>query len=89
MLFSVIFACGEFYCAAVIMSEANNKVLPAGQVLIFACGEFYCAAVIMSEANNKVLPAGQVLIFGLRRVILRCAQFDGEYNITLRHSRKR
>ncbi len=34
--YSVIFAFGELNCVAVIMSAANNKVLPAGQVLIFA-----------------------------------------------------
>ena len=40
--------------------------------VIFACGELYCFAVI----------------FGLRRVKLRFAQFEGEYNITLRQRRK-
>ena len=30
----------------------------------------------MSVANNKVLPAGQVFI-------LRCAQFESKYNITV------
>ena len=46
VLFSVIFACGELYCGAVIfglrrviMSEANNKVLPVGQVLILRCAQ--------------------------------------------------
>ena len=34
--------------------------------VILACGELYCVAVL----------------FGLRRVILRFAQFKGEYNIT-------
>ena len=57
------------------MSEANNKVLPARQVLIFGLAPSY-----YELASNKVLPAGQVLI-------LSCAQFEGEYNITLRHRR--